>query len=66
MGSGKYLSGFVLCDFMLGVFLALFALAVGAAGFWNLEYDISPSVCLLQRVGCSTMIRERGLSALKA
>ena len=28
-----YLAGFVLCDFVLGVLLALFAFAVGAAGF---------------------------------
>ena len=61
----RYLSGFVLCDFVLGVFLALFALAIGAARFGNLQYDISPSVCLLQRVGRSKMIREWGLSALK-
>ena len=63
--NGRYLAGFVLCDFVLGVFLALFAFAVGAAGFWNLEYDVSPSVCLLQRVGRPRMIRERGLSALE-
>ena len=58
--NGMYLSGFVLCDFVLGVFLALFALAVGAAGFGNLDYDISPSVCLLQRVGRSKMISRAG------
>jgi len=32
-----YLAGFVLCDFMLGVLLALFALAVGAAGLWDVD-----------------------------
>ena len=46
VSGGRYLSGLILCDFMLGVFLALLALAVSAAGFWNLEYDICPSVCV--------------------
>jgi hypothetical protein len=32
-----YLAGFVLCDFVLGVLLALFALAVGATGFWDVD-----------------------------
>ena len=34
-----YLAGFILRDLMLSVLFALFALAVGAAGFGNLEYD---------------------------
>lgn len=36
-GGGTNLSGFVLCDFVLGVFLAVFALAVGAAGFGDVD-----------------------------
>lgn len=32
-----YFAGFVLCDFVLGVFLAFFALAVGAAGFRDVD-----------------------------
>lgn len=32
-----YLAGLVLCDFVLGVFLAVFALAVGAAGFGDVH-----------------------------
>ena len=36
---GKYLAGFVLCDFVLCVLFALFAFTVGAAGFGNLEYE---------------------------
>ena len=39
----KYLAGFVLCDFVLGVLLALFAFAVGAAGFGDLDGDASVS-----------------------
>lgn len=38
----RYLAGFVLRDFVLGMLFALFALAVGAAGFGNLEsYPLS-------------------------
>ena len=32
-----YFAGFVLGDFVLGVFLAFFALAVGAAGFRDVD-----------------------------
>jgi hypothetical protein len=32
-GGGRYFAGFVLSDFVLGVFLAVFAFAVGAPGF---------------------------------
>ena len=32
-GRREYFAGLVLCDFVLGVFLAVFAFAVGAAGF---------------------------------
>ena len=35
----EYLAGFILRDFMLSVLFALFALAVGAAGFGNLKYE---------------------------
>lgn len=31
-------AGFVLCYFMDGVFSAVFALAVGTAGLWNVDY----------------------------
>ena len=34
-----YLAGFVLGDFVLGVFLAVFAFAVGAAGFGYIDLD---------------------------
>ena len=33
---GEYLAGFILGYFVLGVFFALFAFAVGAAGFGDL------------------------------
>lgn len=33
VGGGRYFAGFVLSDFVLGVFLAVFAFAVGAPGF---------------------------------
>ena len=36
---GRYLAGFVLCDFVLRMFLAVFALAVGAAGFGYVDLD---------------------------
>jgi hypothetical protein len=36
-GREANLAGFVLCDFMLGVFFAVFAFAVGAAGFRNVD-----------------------------
>ena len=32
-----YFARFVLCHFVLGVFLAFFALAVGAAGFRDVD-----------------------------
>ena len=32
-----YLAGFVLCDFVLGVLFALFAFAIGAARFGDLD-----------------------------
>jgi hypothetical protein len=32
-----YLSGLVLCDLVLGVLLAVLALAVGASGLWNVD-----------------------------
>ena len=32
-----HFAGFVLCDFVLGMLLAIFALAVGAAGFRNVH-----------------------------
>lgn len=32
-----YLAGFVLGDFVLGVLLALFALAIGATGLWDVD-----------------------------
>ena len=31
-------AGFVLCYFVDGVFSAVFALAVGTAGLWNVDY----------------------------
>ena len=34
-----YLAGLVLCDLVLGVLLAVFALAVGAAGLWNVDLN---------------------------
>ena len=37
MEEGTYFAGFVLCDFVLGVLFALFALAVGAAGFGDVD-----------------------------
>lgn len=41
MGGGRKwgtdLAGFVLCDFVLGVFLAVFAFAVGTAGFGDVD-----------------------------
>ena len=39
MGGVAYLAGFVLCDFVLGVLFAIFALAVGAAGFGNVDLE---------------------------
>lgn len=36
-GRETNLAGFVLCDLMLGVFFAVFAFAVGAAGFWDVD-----------------------------
>lgn len=39
-GGGGYLAGFVLGDFVLGVLFALFAFAVGAAGFGDLDGGI--------------------------
>lgn len=38
VGRGTHLAGFVLCDFMLGVLLAVFALAVGAARFGDVDH----------------------------
>ena len=35
-----YLAGFVLCDLVLGVFLAFFALAVGATGFGDVDLEV--------------------------
>ena len=37
------LAGFILCDFVLGVFFAVFALAVGTAGFGNVDLSGSAS-----------------------
>lgn len=36
-GRRGYLAGFVLCDFVLGMLFALFAFAIGAARFGDLE-----------------------------
>ena len=36
-GRRAYLAGFVLCDFVLGVLFALFAFAIGAARFGDLD-----------------------------
>lgn len=36
---GGYFAGFVLGDFVLGVLLAVFAFAVGAAGFGDVDLD---------------------------
>ena len=36
-GEGIYLSGFVLSDLVLGVLSAVFALAVGASGLWDVD-----------------------------
>ena len=36
-GEETNLAGFVLCDFVLGVLLAIPTLAVGAAGLWNVD-----------------------------
>ena len=47
-GKGRYLAGFVLCDFVLGVFFAFFAFAVGAAGFGNLGCGFRRQYCLLE------------------
>ena len=46
---GRYLSkdtgftGFVLGDFVDGVFSTVFAFAVGATGLWNVDYGMSVS-----------------------
>lgn len=40
-----HLAGLVLCDFMLGVFLAVFALAVGAAGFGDVDLVMEKAGC---------------------
>lgn len=37
--AGRYFAGFVLGDFVLGVLSAVFAFAVGAAGFGDVDLD---------------------------
>lgn len=34
-GKGTHFAGFVLCHFVLGVFFAFFAFAVGSSGLWG-------------------------------
>lgn len=37
MDGGTNLAGFVLCDLVLSVLLAILTLAVGATGLWNVD-----------------------------
>lgn len=43
-GGASHLAGFVLGDFVLGVFSAVFAAAVGAAGFGDVDLDCEPGI----------------------
>jgi hypothetical protein len=47
IGSASYFAGFVLCDLVLGVLLAVFALAVGAAGFGYVDLNENPIISML-------------------
>ena len=43
----SYFAGFVLCDLVLSVLLAVSALAVGAAGFGYVDLNESPMISML-------------------
>ena len=51
-GVVEYLAGFVLGDFVLRVLFALFAFAVGAAGFGDLDYRFLRQNCLVFLFSC--------------
>ena len=60
-----YFAGFILCDFVLGVFLAVFALAVGAAGFGDVDLGRGDGVLARCSLGaiwlvCAALCEKRG------
>ena len=59
VGGGEYFAGLVLCDFVLGMFLAVFAFAVGAAGFGYVDLDGGDSLAEVLMAGIPGYIREK-------